>query len=117
MQNVILKPRISEKAYALSKERNVFVFDVPQSANRLTVAKAVNEQFKVTVEDVNIAVIKGKSKKSYRKNGRSVAGKRSDVKKAYVTLKKGDSLPIFAAEEEQEKAAEKAAKKTKKEAK
>lgn len=99
---IALKPRISEKAYGLSKEKRVYVFDVPLEVNRLSVAEAVSTQFKVNVAGVNVAVIKGKKKRTYRKSGRSVTGQRSNVKKAYVTLKDGDSIPIFAQEKEAE---------------
>lgn len=117
-----LKPRMSEKSYGLSQVNRTYIFDVPSSANKLTVAKAVNAQYDVTVQSVNIANQSGKSKRSYVASRRQyVKGQRSDVKRAYVTLKEGDKLPIFAAEEEQEakeqKAAEKASKKAKKEAK
>lgn len=104
-----LKPRMSEKAYALSAERNTYVFVVPKSANKMTVAQAVSEQFKVTVEEVNISVLKGKEKRSYKRGGRPVVGRDVDVKKAYVRLKSGDQIPIFAAIEEEEAKAEKTA--------
>ena len=58
---------------------------------------AVATQFEVTVTDVRITNIAGKLKRTVRKGGRAVTGRRSDVKKAYVTLKDGDSLPFFAA--------------------
>jgi large subunit ribosomal protein L23 len=116
-----LKPRMSEKTYALSQSQNTFVFDVPITANKLEVAAAVIAQYEVGVEDVRIVLVKGKLKASVRKRSRSVMGKRSDVKKAYVRLKEGDSIPVFAAIEEAEaaeqKAEEKAAKKQKKESK
>jgi hypothetical protein len=48
-------------------------------------------------------VTKGKAKRTYRKSGgRSVMGRRSDAKKAYVTLKEGDSIPVFEAVKEAE---------------
>lgn len=111
-----LKPRISEKAYGLSQQQNTYIFEVPKHANRLTVADAVSAQFDVTVEAVRISNAKGKIKQTYRKRSRPVTGKRSDVKRAYVRLKEGDKLPIFAAEEKEEAEAEKAANKAKKEA-
>jgi large subunit ribosomal protein L23 len=110
---LVLKPRISEKAYGLSQVRNTYVFDVPKDANRSQVAAAVAEQFEVTVVGVNITVIKGKTKRSYRKGGRPTLGRRADNKKAYVRLAEGQSIPIFASEEES-KAEEKPAKKEKK---
>jgi large subunit ribosomal protein L23 len=114
---MILRPRVSEKAYGLSKATRTYVFDVPSNANKLTVAEAIIAQFKVEIDTVNIAVIKGKPKKTYRKGSRPTAGRRSNIKKAYVTLKEGQALPIFAAVEEAEAAAEKDAKKDKKEKK
>jgi large subunit ribosomal protein L23 len=106
-----LRPRVSEKAYAQSQERNTYAFDVPRTANKVTVTQAVTSQFKVTVESVNIMNVKGKAKRTIRKGGRVTAGKDSDFKKAYVTLKAGDSIAIFAAAEE---ADAKSAKKEKK---
>lgn len=92
---MVLKPRMSEKAYALSQALNTYVFDVPKTANKLTVAKAITAQFKVTVHDVKIINAKGKPKKSYQKRNRPIDGLRVDVKKAYVRLIPGDSIDIF----------------------
>jgi len=107
--HMVLKPRMSEKAYALSTARNTYVFVVPHTANKVTVANAVQDQFKVTVEEVNISILKGKKKRSYRRGGRPIVGQDSDVKKAYVKLKAGDQIPVFAAIEEEEAQAEKTA--------
>lgn len=126
--SIVLRPRMSEKAYALSQARNTYVFVVDADANKHTVARAVTEQYNVTVTEVNIINQSWKPKRTVRKGGRPSAGRQSDFKKAYVTLKDGDSLPIFAAIEEAEakdakvaeqleKAAEKAAKKADKEKK
>jgi large subunit ribosomal protein L23 len=98
--STVLKPRVSEKAYGLSQLRNTYVFDVERSANKHTIARAVEAQYNVTVTEVNTINAKGTSKRSVRKGGRAVMGHTSDVKKAYVTLKAGDSMPIFAAIEE-----------------
>lgn len=120
-----LKPRMSEKAYAQSKERNTYVFVVPMTANKVTIAAAVGAQFGVTVTDVNISITKGKPKRSYKRGGRPITGKNVDIKKAYVRIKDGDQIPVFAAIDEEEAKAEKtavavekaAAKKAKKESK
>jgi large subunit ribosomal protein L23 len=106
--SMALQPRMSEKAYGLSKERQTYIFDVPMTANKVTVAAAVTAQFSVTVEEVNIAISKGKAKRTYTKKGRKSTGKDNDVKKAYVKLKVGDHIPVFAAVEEDEAKAEKA---------
>ncbi len=112
--HVVLKPRLSEKAYGLSTARNVYVFDVPTGANKHTVARAVAAQFSVTVSNVNLTNLKGKAKVTVYKKKRGPAGKQNDTKKAYVTLAKGDTLPFFQAIEEAEakdaKVAEQAAK-------
>lgn len=98
-----LKPRVSEKAYMLSQLRNVYVFDVPMNASKPSIKAAVQKQYEVEVTDVHIVIAKGKSVQSYRKRGRAITGKRNDVKKAYVTLKEGSSLPIFGSIEEEKK--------------
>lgn len=109
-KSMILKPRVSEKAYGQSLTGNVYVFQVPTDANKLTVAKAVQEQFEVTVEAVNIMKVKGKVKRTVRKRGRQTTGTRPDIKKAYVTVKEGDHIAIFANEEDNKAADAKPAK-------
>ena len=100
-----LKPRMSEKAYATSLTSNTYVFNVPTTANKLTVAKAVESQFDVVVDDVKIAIVKGKAKKSYQKRNRPVDGQRAKVKKAYVRLAEGSSINLFGDEEDSNKSA------------
>lgn len=123
MKDVILKPRVSEKAYAISQAAGVktYVFEVPTDVNKHSIARAVSIQYEVTVTSVRTTTLKGKAKQSYRKGGRPIAGVRSDVKKAYVTLKAGDTLPLFQEEAAEEakvaKAEAKADKKAKKESK
>jgi large subunit ribosomal protein L23 len=100
--DLVLKPRMSEKAYGVSQLHNTYVFDVDGDANKHSVARAVSEQYAVTVTSVRVVNQKGKVKRTVRKGGRPSMGRQSDVKKAYVTLKAGDTLPIFAAIEEAE---------------
>ena len=116
-KTTLLRPRLSEKTFILGKTKNVYAFDVPSDANKHMVAEAVTAQFEVTVTDVNITNIKGKTKRLIRKGGRPVMGKRSDTKKAYVTLAEGQHLPFFDEPEEDTKADKKAAKKAEKEEK
>lgn len=115
-RTMTLKPRMTEKTYLLSKQ-GVYVFDVPTNSNKALVASAVEKQFDVKVDDVRLLIAKGKTARSIRLGGirKQVQGQRPDTKKAYVTLDKGQELPIFAevekAEEEEKKVAEKAKKK------
>ncbi len=98
-KQMTLKPRISEKAYGTAEATNTYVFQVPSDANKLMVSQAVSAQFNVTVQVVNILNVKGKVKRTVRRGGKSNFGKRPDFKKAYVTLKEGDSIAIFASED------------------
>ena|SRR5688572_20305514 len=112
----LLRPRLSEKTFGLANTNTVYVFDVPASANKHTVAAAVTAQFEVAVVNVNMTNVKGKSKRTVRKGGRAVNGQQSDRKKAYVTLKEGEKLPFFETPEDKKdkKADKKAAKKEEK---
>lgn len=123
-KTITLRPRLSEKTYAQSEQR-VYVVDIPKDANKHSVARAIEAQFEVKVTKVNITNIPGKAKRVISLTGKrmkNAEGKRSNIKKAYVTLAEGHSLPFFAAVEEEEaqeqkvqeqfeKAAEKQAKK------
>ncbi len=100
--SMLLKPRISEKAYGQSQVKNVYVFEVPTTAGKLEIVEAVKVQFAVSVLSVNIMNVKGKQKRTVRRGGRATLGKRSDFKKAYVTVKAGQTIPIFAAEDEKQ---------------
>ncbi len=121
MKEIVLRPRMSEKAYAQSVASNVYVFVVSTDTNKQTIAHAVASQFGVTVTNVRTVVQAGKSMTSRSKRTRGITVHRKDIKKAYVTVKAGDHIPIFDAPEEvkADKAERKAAKKTaaKKEAK
>jgi large subunit ribosomal protein L23 len=120
MKDIVLRPRISEKAYGQSQRPKVrtYVFEVDKKLEKITIKRAVEAQFDVTVTNVNTVNQKGKAKMSYRKRVRPLNGKRSDIKKAYVTLKEGQELPIFVeeakAQAEEVSRAAKAAKKGKK---
>lgn len=92
-------PHISEKTYAQSQS-NVYVFKAPATANKQLIADAVEKQYDVKVEEVNIVIAKGKVKTTYR-GGKPVKGQRRDVKKAYVRLAEGSKIAMF--EEEAKK--------------
>jgi large subunit ribosomal protein L23 len=103
-KSISLRPRLNEKTYTLSANR-VFVFVVDKSVNKHTVARAVEAQFEVKVETVNIANVHGKTKRIMNLTGKRVknaSGQRNDFKKAYVTLAEGHSLPFFDSVEEEE---------------
>ena len=86
--DVILAPVITEKATLLS-EQNKVVFQVAMDSTKDEISAAVEELFKVEVLKVNTLITKGKTK---RFRGRE--GRRSDVKKAIVTLAEGQSIDV-----------------------
>jgi large subunit ribosomal protein L23 len=86
--DTIIAPMITEKATLLS-EQNKVVFQVAMDSTKDEIAAAVEELFKVQVTKVNTLIQKGKTK---RFRGRP--GRRSDLKKAIVTLQEGQSIDI-----------------------
>ncbi|AHG74411.1 50S ribosomal protein L23 [Mannheimia bovis] len=85
--NVLKAPHISEKATNNAEKGNTIVFKVALDANKVEIANAVEQLFEVKVDSVRTVVVKGKTKRRGAKVGR-----RSDWKKAYVTLQEGQSL-------------------------
>jgi large subunit ribosomal protein L23 len=87
---IIRRPLVTEKSTILREEGNVIAFEVDPNANKIEVKRAVEELFKVKVDDVRIFNVRGKMKRL----GRFV-GKRRDWRKAYVRLKAGEKAPEF----------------------
>ena len=86
---VLVKPLVTEKA-ANFGALNKYVFVVTANSNKVEVAKAITAVYGVKPVSVNIVCVKGKAVSRGR-----IKGKRSDVKKAIVTLKKGDTIQIY----------------------
>jgi large subunit ribosomal protein L23 len=84
---VLRAPHISEKATLAAEKANTVVFKVAKDATKREIKAAVEKLFEVEVESVNTLITKGKTKRQGLRQGR-----RSDVKKAYVTLKEGQDL-------------------------
>jgi large subunit ribosomal protein L23 len=87
---IIRRPLVTEKSTILREGRNVIAFEVDSNANKIQVKNAVEELFKVKVEEVRLFNVRGKMKRM----GRFV-GKRRDWRKAYVRLKQGQKAPEF----------------------
>lgn len=90
---VLLGPQISEKATQIADRNEQVVFKVASDATKPEVKAAVELLFKVQVESVQIANVKGKVKRF----GRSF-GRRKDWKKAFVSLKPGQEINFVAGE-------------------
>jgi len=117
----VLRPRLSEKAYAMSQMTNTFVIDVPKELNKHEIAADVEKQFEVSVKHVRTVNRKGKAKRIMNTTGKRSSnqhGRQAAIKKAYITLNAGSHLPFFEAEEQEAveavKAEEKAAAKSSK---
>ena len=90
-RDVIVRPVVSEKSYALM-ENHVYTFEVARSASKPQIRDAVESIFDVKVLKVNTLNREGKRK---RNRGLPTFGKRPDVKRAYVTLVEGESIELF----------------------
>jgi ribosomal protein L23 len=103
MKSVIVTPLATEKAYRLVTSQNTYIFNVPLSANKDEIVKAVEAQYKGTkVSSIKTAVQNGKSVRYSRgKNRYPGTTSRHDTKKAYVTLSEG-SIKVFEQEEVKE---------------
>jgi large subunit ribosomal protein L23 len=90
LYDIVRVPRITEKGARLKEKNNVLTFEVKVDANKVQVRKAIEGIFKVKVADVTTVKTAGKKKRVGTRVGR-----RSDWKKAYVTLKPGEKIDIF----------------------
>jgi len=90
--SVIKKPVITEKSLLLASKSNTYVFQVERLANRKQVAEAVSEIFKVEVLSVRTTV---SHKKVQRTGKRRMSTISAPTKKAFVTIKKGQTIALF----------------------
>ena len=87
---IIKRPLITEKGIRLNDEDNTVVFRVDRRANKLQIKHAVETLFQVEVLKVNTLNVLGKKRRV-----RFREGKKPDWKKAYVTLREGESITFF----------------------
>lgn len=88
-QDIIRKPRVTEKATSLLED-NKYTFEVDVRANKSEIKRAVEELFKVKVLSVNTVRVKGKKVRRQK-----AVGFKPEVKKAIVTLAPGDRIEIY----------------------
>ena len=93
MMKVLVAPHVSEKSTIVADKYNQVVFRVLPDARKLEIKKAVEKLFNVEVRAVRVANYRGK-----RKGFARMQGKRSDWKKAYVTLAEGDDIDFLGAD-------------------
>lgn len=90
-RDVILRPVVSEKSYALI-DQGAYIFIVHPDSNRTQVRQAIEEIFNVKVAKVNILNRKGKRKRNRKQ---ATFGTRPDTKRAIVTLAGDDRIDLF----------------------
>ncbi len=88
-RDILIKPIVSEKSYALM-DQGKYTFEVDPRANKTEIKIAVEQIFGVKVASVNTINRKGKTRRT-----RFGLGKRKDVKRAVVTVGAGEAIDIF----------------------
>ena len=91
---ILRRPLLTEKA-TLHAEKGVYHFEVSPTANKIEIKKAVESRFGVTVTGVRTAWGQGKEKSQFTRKG-LLRGSKTAIKKAVVSLKKGDEIDVFA---------------------
>ena len=94
LMNVLLAPQISEKATHVAEKNEQVIFRVAPDATKPEIKAAVELLFKVNVNSVQVACVKGKIKRMGR-----LMGRRNDWKKAYVCLAPGQEINFAAGEQ------------------
>ena len=89
-RDIIFEPVVSEKTYDLIERANTYTFLVDRRSNKEEIRDAITSIFEVDVIRVNTIIRKGKLKRTGY-----VTGRRSDTKRALVTLVEGDAIDIF----------------------
>jgi large subunit ribosomal protein L23 len=91
--DILIKPIVTEKVTALN-DKGVYGFVVNKKANKIEIKKAVEKAYNVKVEAVNTLITSTKPKSRYSK-GSFLNGRTSSVKKAFVTLVKGEVIDFY----------------------
>ncbi|MBK6484132.1 MAG: 50S ribosomal protein L23 [Chitinophagales bacterium] len=95
MAEILIRPLISEKLNALSQKYNKVGFVVARNANKIQIKNVVEKMYGVTVKSVSTSLLPGKTKQRSTRKGVST-GMKSPIKKAYVTLAKGEAIDFYA---------------------
>jgi large subunit ribosomal protein L23 len=90
LTDVIRRPVITEKTTVMREDGRTIVFQVARDANKVDIKRAVEQLLGSKVENVRTSLAHGK----FKRQGK-FAGRRSDWKKAYVTLREGEKMPDF----------------------
>jgi large subunit ribosomal protein L23 len=89
-RSIVRRALITEKGTALRELRHQYIFEVARTANKIDIKRAIEQVFSVKVNQVRTQQLRGK----VRRTGKFV-GKRSDWKKAIVTLEPDQKIELF----------------------
>jgi large subunit ribosomal protein L23 len=92
--SILKKPIITEKMTAITEKLGRYGFVVDSNANKIQIKKAVKDMYGVNVESVQTMTYYGKTKTRYTKTGFQ-SGRKNTVKKAIVTLAKGEVIDFY----------------------
>ena len=95
MKNPLLRPLLTEKSTGLTEKKGQYVFIVKPDADKTEIKTAVEKKFGVEVKSIRTVNYLGKSRSQNTRKG-LVTGKKSDWKKAIITLKKDQSIDYYA---------------------
>jgi len=98
IKTIIVKPLLTEKMTMQSEKEQKYAFQVMPGFNKIEIKKAVEDRFGVNVIKVATVAMKGKSKSQTVRSGGKVIrtrGRRSNWKKAIVTLKPGERIDLY----------------------
>ena len=90
IKDILIRPIVTEKSTTRLGSERTYAFEVGIGANKVEIGRAIEKYYGVKVEDVRTLIVRGKVKRFGRHYGR-----RSNWKKAYVTLAEGHKLPIY----------------------
>ena len=95
MNEILIRPLVTEKMTAIQEKQGKFGFIVDRNANKIEIKKAIEKAYGVTVEKVNTLRYDGKRKSRYSKTG-VISGRSQGYKKAIVCLVAGDTIDFYA---------------------
>jgi len=95
MNDILIRPLVTEKMTSQQEKLGKYGFIVDKNANKIEIKKAVEKVYGVTVTKVNTLRYDGKKKSRYTKTG-AITGRGAGYKKALVSLQSGDAIDFYA---------------------
>jgi large subunit ribosomal protein L23 len=94
IEDVLIKPVVTEKSNTLQEKSNKFTFVVARNANKLVIKKAIETMYGISVDRIWTSIIPAKAKSRFTKSG-VASGRKPAFKKAIVSLVEGDTIDFY----------------------